>query len=460
MSEQKPLDPEIAQNNGARLIQGPVGRTLFRLTVPMIFGIAGMVIFNLADTFFVGRLGTSELAALSFTFPVVLVIHSLALGLGIGASVVISRAIGEGSQDRVRRLTTDSLILSILFVGFFVIAGLLTIEPLFRMLGASDDILPLIKEYMQIWYLGVFFVIVPMVGNNAIRAGGDMKTPAVIMMIAAVINIVLDPMLIFGIGPFPRLEIAGAAISTVIGRGVTMIVALFVLIHREKMVTFQRVSIKEVFRSWRQILFIGIPTAGTRIIIPLGIGILTRFVSTFGAPAVAAFGISSRIEFFAMAVIMALSSVINPFVGQNLGASRPERVNLGVRLSQRFALGWGAFVFLILVLFARTIAGLFNNDPEVISTAVLYMRWVPIAYGLYGVMVISASTLNVFRKPLHAIGLSILQMFVLCVPMAYAGSRLFGIPGIFGSLAASYVIAGIVSYLLLKRIQGQKRHIP
>ena len=136
----------MGQGNKARLVEGPVGKTLIKLTIPMIFGMVGMVIFNLADTFFVGQLGTNQLAALSFTFPVVLVIHSLALGLGIGASAVISRAIGEGSHDKVQRLTTDSLILSILFVGFFVLVGSLTINPLFRLLGAPDNILPMIKE--------------------------------------------------------------------------------------------------------------------------------------------------------------------------------------------------------------------------------------------------------------------------------------------------------------------------
>jgi len=459
LSIQKPSDSEMVQNKRARLIHGPVGKTLFRLTVPMIFGMLGMIIFNLADTFFVGQLGTLELAALTFTFPVVLVIHSLALGLGIGASAVISRAIGEGSHNKVKRLTTDSLTLSILFVGFFVLAGLLTIEPLFRLLGASENILPMIKKYMRIWYLGVFFVIVPMVGNNAIRAGGDMKTPAFIMMIAAGINLILDPLLIFGIGPFPRLEIEGAAIATLIGRAITLIVTLLILIRRDKMISFQRVPIKDILHSWRQILFIGLPTAGTRIIIPVGVGILTRFVSAFGVPAVAAYGICARIEFFAMAVVMALSSVMNPFVGQNMGANRPERVDLGVRLSQRFAILWGLFLFLILALLGRPIASIFNSDSSVISTASLYMRLVPIGYGMYGMMVIVASTLNVLRKPLHAAGLSVLQMFVLCVPMAYAGSRLFGLPGIFGSLSISYVIAGVVSYWLLKRVQKHKKPI-
>ena len=203
MNKSNGINPK--KDFSAKLTQGDVGKTLVRLTLPMILGIMSMVAFNLADTFFVGRLGTQALAALSFTFPVVLVVNSLSLGLGIGASAVISRAFGEGSREKVRRLTTDSLALSLTIVLFFSIVGRLTIRPLFQALGANADVLPLIEQYMKIWYLGAVFVVVPMVGNNAIRASGDAKTPGLIMLNAAVFNVILDALLIFVIVPFPRL---------------------------------------------------------------------------------------------------------------------------------------------------------------------------------------------------------------------------------------------------------------
>jgi len=162
----------------AHLTGGPVVRTLLRLTWPMVAGIIGMVLFNLVDTFYVGRLGTLELAALSYTFPVVLVVASLAMGLGIGTAAVLSRAIGEGDHHKVQRFATDGLLLSALIVTSVAVAGVVTIEPLFRQLGADEAIIPLVKQYMRIWYVGVPFVIIPMVGNNAIRATGDTKTPA------------------------------------------------------------------------------------------------------------------------------------------------------------------------------------------------------------------------------------------------------------------------------------------
>jgi Na+-driven multidrug efflux pump len=147
------------------LTHGPIRPILVRLTIPMLFGIVGMVVFNLVDTIFIGRLGTNELAALSFTFPVVMVITSLGLGLGTGASSLISHAIGVGNRNRVQRITTDSLVLSLLIVIIFASVGYFTIDPLFKALGATPEIIKHIRAYMEIWYLGVPFVIIPMVGN-------------------------------------------------------------------------------------------------------------------------------------------------------------------------------------------------------------------------------------------------------------------------------------------------------
>ena len=219
----------------ANLTEGPVGRTLVALTIPMLFAVLTMVVFNLVDTAFVGRLGTRELAAISFTFPVVLVVNSLAGGLGIGASAVISRAIGQGDRYRVQRLTTDSLALAVLVVAIFSLVGLATIDPLFRLLGAGEKILPRIREYMSVWYFGMIFVVIPMTGNNALRARGDTKTPSLIMITAAGLNCVLDPLLIFGLAGFPQMGLRGAAVATVLSRALTLPVSLSILHFRDRM---------------------------------------------------------------------------------------------------------------------------------------------------------------------------------------------------------------------------------
>ena len=439
------------QNNrsNAKLIEGSIGKTLTKMTIAMTLGMVGMVAFNLIDTFFVGKLGTDQLAALSFTFPVILVVTSIALGLGFGASAVISRAIGEGDHHKVQRLTTDSLLLAFIIVIGFVTIGQLTIEPLFKSLGATSKILPYIKTYMRIWYLGMPFVVVPMVGNNAIRATGDAKTPSIIMLIAVCVNTILDPLLIFGISPFPELGIKGAAVATIISRFTTFTVALWVLIKREKMISFEIPKFNDILNSWKKVLFIGVPIAGARIIIPITIGIITRIISSYGIKEVAGFGVASRIEFFSLAVIHALASVFGPFIGQNLGARKYDRVHKAINISHRFTILWEIAIFILLLLLRNQIAGIFNKDPQVISTITLYLTVVPLSYMMQGIFILSTTALNVMHKPLQAAGLTVFQMLILCIPLALLGSHLFGLSGIFVAIALSYILSGIISRIVL-----------
>ncbi|MFH1690291.1 MAG: MATE family efflux transporter [Candidatus Eisenbacteria bacterium] len=418
----------------------------------MILGMVGIHLFHLVDTFFVGRLGTQELAAMSFTFPVVFVIQGMSLGLGMGASAVISRAIGEGDWGRVRRLTTDSLALAFLIVAFLIVVGLFTIDPVFRLMGATDEVMPLIRSYMLVWYPGMIFVVMPMVGNDAIRATGDTRTPGLIMITAACVNGVLDPLFIFGIGPFPRLELAGAALATVIGRSITFTLALLILSRRERMLTRSFPGLRALWDSWKDILHVGLPSALTNILIPVGIGVITRIVSGYGAAAVAGFGVATRIETFALTPVMALRSVVAPFVGQNWGARRHDRLRRGVAISGGFSVAWGLLVWLILALTGRHIAAVFNDSPDVIATTSLYLLIVPAAYGMRGVLYLSTGALSVLRKPVDAAVLMLVQIFVLYVPLAMLGSRLLELRGVFGAGLISNVVAGAVAYLWTRRI--------
>ena len=342
----------------------------------------------------------------------------------------------------------------------FIIFGLLTLEPMFRMLGADETTLPLIRQYMVIWYPGMIFVVVPMVGNNAIRATGDTKTPSLIMLSAVMVNVVLDPILIFGLGPAPALGIQGAAIATVFARATTLIIAIWVLYFREKMITLKPPPIREALSSWGRLLYIGLPAAATNMVLPVGLGIVIAMVAVFGQEAVAGLGVASRVETFALVLIMALSSVLGPFTGQNWGAGRIDRIKEAIRLSQGFALVWGALTFLALMLFARPLASVFNDDPAVINTIVLYLTVVPISYGLFGVLQLSNTALNTLNRPLHAGALMVLRMFVVYVPLAYAGSRIMGIQGVFGAAAIANIVAGVAAYFWLRRVLGRLSAAP
>jgi len=442
--------------NPAKLTQGPVASTIVKMSLPMLAALAGMFVFNLTDTFFIGQLGKDQLAALTFTFPVVIFFVSLALGIGTGTSALVSRAIGEGNQQKVKRFTTDSLLLIFLISLVGVITGLYTIDGLFSFLGAEDQILEYVKQYMHIWYIGVIFVMIPMVGNNAIRATGDTKTPSKIMMVAIVANIILDPILIFGFGPIPAFGIEGAAWATLISRAITLVAALHILEHREKMISFTIPKLREITDSFTQILKIGMPTAVTRILFPIGTGIVTKMIAIYGVAAVAAFGVGSRIEILAIAPLMALSSVIGPFVGQNAGAQLFDRIKISVDGSNRFVFVYGLLAWGIISFLAPHLIAIFNEEHDVIIFGTQYLYIVPAAIAFIGLMMISSTVLNVLHRPIKAGVLSILQMFIIYIPLGWLLTMVFDISGIFIAYVISFLTVGIISVLItLKEIKTQ-----
>ena len=438
----------------AQLTDGPVGRILLSMTGPMIVGMFALVAFNLADAFFVAQLGTPQLAAMSFTFPVVMFLGSIAIGLGIGTASVLSRAIGRGDTMRVRRIATDSLALAFLVVLVCSFFGMLTIDPLFRLLGAGPDLLPFIRDYMIIWYSGMAFLVVPMVGNNAIRATGDTRTPSVIMVIAALLNVALDPILIFGLFGMPRLEMAGAALATVITRALTLVLALAVLHFREGLLDLRRPHWKEVWASWREVLFIAIPAGSTNLLTPVSQAVITRIMAGFGPAVVAGFGAGTRVEAFAFLVIIALAISLTPFVGQNWGANRPDRVRRALWLGAGFAIVWGGISWVAFLATGKTIAVWFGDKPELRRTLVQYLWIIALTYGLQGVCHLASATLNAMNRPFLAAAVIIIRTFVFVVPLAYVGAQLLGVHGAFVGIAVGNVVAGIAALAIVWRTLG------
>ncbi len=427
----------------SQLTEGQVSTQLLKLSLPMVWGVFSVLAFSLADTYFVAQLGTKELAAISFTFPVVTVLSSIAMGLGTGVSSVVARVIGKGDRLQVQRLTTDSLLLSVAIVGIFSTLGLNTIDPLFSSLGAKPELIPLIRDYMSIWYWGMVFLVVPLIGNSALRACGNTLIPSLIMTLAAAINILLDPLFIFGWGPIPALGLQGAAIASMISRIGILVASLAFLHFRERLLLFAIPSLKTLIKSWRSLLSVGLPAAATNLISPLSVSFATSLMAKYGTEAVAGFGLASRLEAVALIVPLAISASIGPFVGQNWGAQLYSRVKRSLQLSFFFCLSWGGLVAVLLGTMAPAIAVWFDSDPGVVSSASVYLTLVPISYGALGIVFTASSALNGLGKPMLALGMSLFRLLLLYVPLAYLGSQLFGVFGIFGATCLSNVLVGL-----------------
>ena len=312
------LQPEFmtTKKTSYSLTKDDIQPTLVAMTLPMLVGMITLMTFNLVDTFFISMLGTVQLAAISFTFPVSFTLISLSIGLSIGTSAVIAKALGAGSLTEARTDGQVALCLSALLVAVLAVLGYVFTVPLFTALGADTDTLSYIRQYMDIWFCGAVLLVLPMVGNAVLRASGDTKTPSIIMACSGLVNAVLDPILIFGLGPLPAMGMHGAAIATVISWVFGSALILYLLVKRG-LITTNWIKPVLLLSICRKILRIGLPAAGANMLTPLAMGILTAIMASYGAAAVAAFGVGARLESIACLVVLALSMTLPPFVSQN-----------------------------------------------------------------------------------------------------------------------------------------------
>jgi putative MATE family efflux protein len=434
-------------SSSENLLTAPIGPVLKKMTKQVLFGMLLLMSFNLIDTYFIGLLGTDPLAAISFTFPVTFTIISLSIGLGIGTSAVIAKARGANLLEQAKDDGLGALILSFVLVAILAFLVYLFTDEIFTLLGANSDLLPMIHAYMDIWYIGAVFLMSPMVGNSILRASGDAKTPSIIMAISGLINAILDPLLIFGIGPFPELGIQGAAIASVIAWGVGLVIVIYVLAVKRKLIWIRFIPISELITIARRILKIGLPAAGANMLTPIAMAVLTAMIAVHGNAAVAGFGVGTRLESVASMVVLALSMTLPPFISQNFGAGQWDRVEQAYKSVIKFVLLWQLGVYLLLAAGAGYIAMAFGkDDPEVMYVIKLFIWTLPLSYGFQGIIILSNSSLNALHKPMKALVLSVIRLFIFYVPFAYLGSVYFGLVGLFVGALIGNVFTAFIAY--------------
>ncbi len=444
-----------AKQRTSDLLEGDIGTTLKRMTIPMILGMVMMMSFGLIDTFFVSLLGTDPLAAISFTFPVTFTVISLNIGLGIGTSAIIGKLQGSKEITKSQHYATGSIMLSVLLVGTLAIIGLFTIEPVFKLLNATENLMPYISDYMGLWYLSSIFLAMPMVGNSVLRACGDTRTPSIVMAAGGGLNALLDPIFIFGLGPVPAMGIKGAALATFIAWIVGAFWILYILAMRRKLMLPRLLTLSELRDSSREILKIGLPAAGANMLTPVAGGVMTAVVAGYGAEAVAAWGVGNRMESIASIVVLALSMTLPPFISQNVGAGQVNRVKRAYSLTLKFVLIWQFVIFLVMWALSSWIAVAFANEAEVSVLIQLFLMIVPLGYGMQGIIILTNSSLNAMHRPMTALILSVIRLFVFFVPISVAGSFLFDLKGLFvGTVIANFAMA-CVSFFVFKRAVTQ-----
>ena len=440
------------ENNAPKLTVGPVSNSILSMMLPMALGILVMIGNGLVDAYFIGQLGYAQLAAVSYAFPVWFVAAGIVMGLGTGTSSVLSRFIGAGDTKRVKQIATHSMVLAVVAGAVVTLIGLLSIESLFGLLGANEESMPYVKSYMTIYYWGSLFLGIPFIGNSILRANGDAKTPSMLVAFSAIVNAVLDPFLIFGWFGFPEMGVAGAALASVISTVAFLFASLWVLIVRDNLLTAIGHSLKSMISSWKQVLHVGLPAIASNLIAPVSSALVTALVSTYGQEAVAAYGLAGRIEALVIVLLMALGGATAPYVGQNYGAKKFDRLVNGFKFSARFALFYAIFCIVFLYFGSTTILGVFTDNEDVIRLAMIQLLICPWGYGFLGIASICNGSFNAFGRPLPAMTISISRTLVIYVPLAYALAHYLGFQGIFIAQVLANIFAGCVAIVWYRRV--------
>jgi putative MATE family efflux protein len=352
------------------LVAGALRQTILRVALPAVASSLLMTLFSSVDAFWVGtRLGSAGLAAVSTSLFWIWAIISLAEMVGVGLTSVAARRFGEGRLDEAARLSGDGTAFAFALGIGIAIIGSLALPWLLSLMDLPADVSALATRYLRTYLIGTPLIYGFFAVDATFRASGDTRTPFVLLLASVAITLVLDPLLMLGVGPFPRLGIAGAAIATIATRGAAFVMGVSIA-HRRRLVQFGSVNIARVWSVCR----VGLPTAVTGMTFSVIYVLLTRTVTRFGTPALAAIGIGHRVESWLFMIGVGFGAATAAIVGQNLGAGRVDRASRAAWMATGYCTLMGMVAFVLELGIPRQFASLFSNDAAVISEAVNYLR--------------------------------------------------------------------------------------
>ena len=358
------------RGEAAHLVSGSLRATILSVAIPAVASSLLMTLFSSVDAFWVGtRIGSAGLAAVSTSLFWIWMIVSLAEMIGVGLTAVAARRHGELRPAEAARLAGDALAFSIALGVIVALVGTSQLDSVFRVMETPAEVTALGTRYLRTYLLGTPLIYGFFAVDASFRASGDTKTPFVLLFSSVLVTLVLDPLLILGIGPFPKLGIAGAAIATVGTRGVVCVIGA-VIAARRNLLRLGRIRAESI----RAVCRVGLPTAVTGVTFSVIYVVLTRTTTRFGTPALAALGIGHRVESWLFMIGVGFGAATAAIVGQNLGAGRSDRAARAGWLATGFCTLLGVVAFALELGIPRQFASLFTNDAAVIAEAVKYLR--------------------------------------------------------------------------------------
>jgi len=441
----------------AKLTRGSIPGHLVTQTVPMIIGVAAIMSISLIDAYFIGQLGPDPLAAISFIFPISVALTSLGVGVMVGINSVVARSLGAGDADQAARRANLGVVFATAVGVALGVALWLLQEPLFRLMNAPDNLLPLIRDYMDPFALAFPLLLVLMGFNGVLRGQGEAKMSSFINIVYAAVNWVLDPILITGAFGIEGMGIAGAAWATLAGWAVAVVLAV-VLVGRTNL-PFNPALIRAIenpLEPIKAIVRVAGPASFSNAINPIGLSVLTALIALEGQTAVAAFGAAGRLQSFATVPLLALSGSIGAIVGQNWGAKLPERSREAARGAGLFCIGYGLVTAVALVLAAEWFAGFFTDDPAIVRQFARYLEIAAWGYAGFGLLIVGNGILNAVDRAGLALAQSCARVFLVMLPLGWLLRPLWNSDAIYAAELAANLIGGLVAVLIVRKVLAGK----
>ena len=417
-----------------------------------------LTLYNLVDTFWVSKLGYRAIAALTITLPYHVLIMAIGVGIGAGIGALTSRRFGERNIEDTNHAAGQIFSLAAFYGVIFLIAAVFFSEPILTLIGATPDIMDFATQYLVVLGFGTPFMFFLLMGSSLLRGSGDAVRPMVFTIIAQVANIILDPLLIFGLGPFPEMGIRGAALGTVLGQLLGAGLIFFHIVSGKSAYQIKLTHLKPSLSIQRDIYRVGFPSMIMLITESVCFALFNAILSAFGSLALAAIGITIRISDLAFMPILGASQGLLPIVGFNFGARLWNRLWRAIKLASGGLVLLMSVALLVLEIYAPNLIGIFSDDPELIAIAVPAMRIVMSTLVIAGPTVMFVTAFQGLSKGKEALILSLVRQFVFLVPLIFLLPRIWGLTGMWLSLPISDIIGFVVAGLwLLREYKIQQR---
>ncbi len=443
-----------------RLGTAPLGSLLIRLSLPGIAATIAGSIYNIVDTFWVARLGHEAIAALTIVFPYQILAMAVGMGTGTGIGALVSRYFGEYKIKDTNLAAGQIFFLSIFWGLLFLIPALLFPETILGLLGATDDIMDFSKTYLVVTSFGAPVNVFVLLAGSLIRGSGDAVKPTVIMISASVLNLILDPFMIMGLGPFPELGIKGAALATVISQTAGMLIGLYYILRKK---TSFRINGECLVPRWsilKRIYHVGAPASIQQLTESVAFVLFNKLVSTYGSAPIAAVGLAMRLSDLAFMPVMGVSNALLPIVGYNLGAGKQDRLWKAVKLSSIGTAVLLIFFTLVIEIWTPGIVSIFMKEQEILKVTIPGMRIMLSALVFIGPSILFITAFQGLSMGGMALWLSLVRQFILFIPVLFILEYLFGLTGIWLTLPVSDVLSfGVVLAFLLREYHRRKKPV-